>query len=405
MTENAPLDDLLQPCRAALRDFTPASNDPHSLVYAGEEAKRFSIERSLLPVPGSVRLVLLLALEAHDLGRADKVAWEIPFTFRGKLCSIALQKFGMRLYIARQDGEEPLESTAREIIGKLSAATRCIENRVLSKIAMEHVAAGHVTIHNQSSRLRSMYKFFRRLAERAYAGDGILMKDLDTPSASGSTPLGEEIARALQREFGAPLARDSEGFFATISMINAYFSLLEHLLVLALPATDFDPTHESITRFIGNKVFEKYDRVFDIKGDPQAKRFRTRLHGAAEVWRNPYGHGAFDKQHGTLYFQVPNVGPLPTILSDIRTHPTFHFVPSRETAFDDMCSLFDELDEWLRTGPIRYGIMWVESGFSVSYDPVSLGRFRSAVKAGEGAFTDLLDTTAYQEDQAANMDW
>ncbi|RPK75831.1 hypothetical protein EES45_24670 [Streptomyces sp. ADI97-07] len=347
-----------------------------------------------------------MAVKSHDLGPADKVTWEFPFEFRGRLCSIALLKFGMHLYITHQGDEgAALDATAREITGKLAAATRCIETRILSKLAKEQVATGRVTIHNQSAQLRSMYGFFRRLAERAYAGEGILMEDLENPSASGSTPLAEEIARSLQREFGAPLARDSEGFYATIAMINAYFSLLEHLLVLTLPATDFDPTRESLTKFIGDKALGKYDRVFDATKDQQARKFRSRLRDAAEVWRNPYGHGAFDKQHGTLHFHVPNIGPLPVILSDIRTHPTFHFIPGRAAIFDDMCSLFDELDRWLREGPIRCGMMWVEAGLSVSYDPDFLSQFRSAVRAGEDTFKDLIDATAHWEDQAVNMDW
>ncbi|MFF9841623.1 hypothetical protein [Streptomyces sp. NPDC013740] len=365
------------------------------------------MDRKLLPVPGVVQLVMRLGVEAHNLGKAEKLAWEYPFKFRSYSCAVALQKFGMYLYIAPlEDGEaDPLEGVAREIFGKLSAAGRCIERRLLAKVAKEEVQAGRVAIHNQAGRLRAMYEFFRRLANRAYGGEGLLMEDVKNAPASGSTPEAEELARQLKMTFGGPIARDSEGFYATIAMINAYFSLLEHLLVLALPATDFDPKSESITNFIGSKILEKYDRVFDVKLDPVAKKFRVRLQGAAEVWRNPYGHGAFDKGHGTLYFQVPGIGALPAILSDIRTHPTFHFTPGRESAFEESCALFDEIDGWLRSGPVRHGVMWAEAGLGVSYDSLSLDRFRSAVSDGEDAFMRYLESASYAEEQAANMDW
>lgn len=348
-----------------------------------------------------------LAVGAHDLGPAEKLAWEYPFRFRNRPCSIALQKFGLRLYITPQDGEdsESLDATAREIIGKISVASRCIERRALTKVAKSELQAGRVTIHNQNGRLRAMYEFFRRLAERAYSGEGLLIKDLPNSRASGSTPEAEELARTLQITIGAPLAREREGFYATIAMINSYFSLLEHMLVLSLPATDFDPVRESITDFIGSKVFEKYDRVFDVQRDAEAKKFRVRLHGAAEVWRNPYGHGAFDKKHGTLYFRIPGAGAFPAILSDIRSHPTFQFFPDRESAFGDVCVLFDELDEWFRNGPVRHGVRWVEAGLAVSFDAESLDRFRSAVASGDAAFEHFLDREAYADDQASNMEW
>jgi hypothetical protein len=313
----------------------------------------------------------------------------------------------MRLYISPMSGEESnsLEGIAREIFGKLAASGRCIERRLLAKVAKEEVQAGRVTIHNQAGKLRAMYEYFRRLAKQAYAGEGLLMDDLNNSPTSGATPELEEVARRIKMAFAGPITRDREGFYATIAMINAYFSLLEHLLVLSLAATDFDPKSESITGFIGNKILEKYDRVFDVEKDLTARKFRLRLQRAAEVWRNPYGHGAFDKAHGTLYFQVPGIGPLPAILSDIRSHPTFHFTPERESAFDESCALFDEIDEWLRNGPIRHGVIWAEAGLSVSYDSPSLDRFRLAIKNGDDAFMYYLESASYAEDQAANMEW
>ncbi|MFD7959233.1 hypothetical protein ACFV5J_00310 [Streptomyces zaomyceticus] len=407
MSETMTLDELLLPCRAALRDFAPSLEDQAGLAYGAGNASRFRVERKVIPVPGVVELVMRLGVGAHNLGRAEKLAWEYPFRFREYACALALQKFGMYLYIAPLAGKESdsLEHVAREIFGKVSAAGRCIEKRVLVKVAKSEVQAGRVTIQNQAGQLRAMYEFFRRLAERAYRGNGMLLEDVKQVSASGSTPEARDLAREIQMTVGGSIARDREGFYATIAMINAYFSLFEHLLVLSLPATDFNPHGEPITGFIGNKILEKYDRVFDVKDDATAKRFRVRLHNAAEVWRNPYGHGAFDKSHGTLYFQIPGVGALPAILSDIRSHPTFHFTPERETAFEESCALFDELDDWLRSGPIRHGVMWAETGLAVSYDSSSLDRFRSAVDGGDEAFMRYLESESYSADQAANMDW
>jgi len=190
-----------------------------------------------------------------------------------------------------------------------------------------------------------------------------------------------------------------------MAMTVAYFSLLEHLLVLVLPATDFDPSAEPVTGFIRLRLLEKWDRVFGVAGDPAARKLRERLHRCAEQWRNPYGHGGFDKRNGPLSFHFPGVGALPVLLSDIRTHPSFRFVPGREDSFDQLCALFDEIDEWLRAGPVAAGMFWAESGLDVPFDAKRLGEIRKAVHHGRVSYEEFVVARSHAEDIAANMDW
>ncbi|MGH3899630.1 MAG: hypothetical protein ACRDTA_15585 [Pseudonocardiaceae bacterium] len=145
--------------------------------------------------------------------------------------------------------------------------------------------------------------------------------------------------------------------------------------------------------------------MFDIADDPAARKFHVRLHDAIEKWRNPYAHGGFDKQHGTILFHVDGLGALPMLMSDVRTHPTFHLVPDRESSFDQVCALFDELDAWLRSGPVKHGVRWGESGLDVPFNPEFLTEFRAASSAGEVVFEHFLRRADYMADQAANMDW
>jgi hypothetical protein len=185
-----------------------------------------------------------MLLNARSLGRAEKLAWEFPFTFRGRPCSIASEKFGLRLYLGEnpgegQDTEPDIAEAGRTVVSKLSAAVRCLERHVLSVLATEQVAAGNLTIHNQAGRLRSTYEYFRRLATDAYAGRGILARDYD--DRSDRTPFLDRFR---------VVAEQAEGLDAAMAMTVAYFSLLEHLLVLVLPATDFDPSAEPVTGFI-----------------------------------------------------------------------------------------------------------------------------------------------------------
>ena len=172
-----------------------------------------------------------------------------------------------------------------------------------------------------------MYDYFRRLAAKAYAGNGLLAKDHDERSE------GSQLMQHLR-----VIPERTEGFYATVAMTMAYFSLLEHLLVFALLATDFDPAQESLTDFIGCGSWISSGESSIWPMIRRRSRYCQRLHEAAETWRNPYGHGGFDKRHGTLAFFIPGIGPFPLLLSDIRKHPSFSVVPEREESFDELCT-------------------------------------------------------------------
>jgi hypothetical protein len=387
------LKDELERCRLPLRDFSPLVEHRRGFARSDRPSERIPIARERLPVIASVQLVMRLLVGARRLGRAEKLAWEYPFAYRGRACSLAHEKFGLRLYL-EPSSDAGCRSDGEEIVKKLSAATRMLDNGILKLAAAEETAAGHLIVWNQVPKLRGMYDYFRRLATEAYAGNGFLAKDHDERSE------GSVFMQQLR-----VIPERTEGFYATVAMTMSFFSLLEHLLVFALLATDFDPTQESLTDFIGSRLSEKFKRVFDVTGDPEAKRYYQKLHEAAETWRNPYGHGGFDKRHGTLAFFMPGIGPFPLLLSDIRKHPSFSVVPEREQSFDELCTLFDDLGRWLRTGIVAPGIAWAEAALDIAFTEAFLGQFRQALAEGPAAFEDYLMTTSYRDDQATNMDW
>ena len=59
-----------------------------------QESVRIDVERNKLPVPGLVLFLLLGVMGMTDLGRDDKTAWQVPFSFRGHRVTMASQKFG-----------------------------------------------------------------------------------------------------------------------------------------------------------------------------------------------------------------------------------------------------------------------------------------------------------------------
>jgi hypothetical protein len=381
----------LDRCRPPLRDFGPAPDGHPGFAYSKLAAVRVAVERDRLPVIASLHLIMRLLIGAHDLGRAEKLAWEYPFMYRGRACSLALMKFGLRLYLELQEDANDAADT-REIVSKLAAAAHLLEKNLLPSFVETQVGENRIIVHNQMGQLRGMYQYSRELAEAAYAGDGLLAKRFDE----------QHRGSVFLKQFRS-LPEQQEGFYATVAMITAYFSLLEHLFVFALAVSDFDPARDSLKDFIGLRLLNKYKRLFDVTQDQAARTYYNRLHDVAEKWRNPYDHGGFDKKGGALSISVPGLGAIPLMLSDIRTHPTFHFLPERETSFDEVSALFDEMDAWLRQSHVGPGIAWADEGLNISFEPEFLTKLRQAVAVGE--FDDLLTKTSYMADQATNMDW
>jgi hypothetical protein len=62
-----------------------------------------------------------------------------------------------------------------------------------------------------------------------------------------------------------------------------------------------------------------------------------RLHEVSETYRNTYGHGGFDKEGGSIYFHVPDVGALPARLTDVRDSPHFDVIPVGSLDFEELC--------------------------------------------------------------------
>jgi hypothetical protein len=388
---SAGLQAELDRCKLPLRDFGLAPDGHPGFAYSKLESAQFAVDRGRLPVVAAVHLIMRLLIGTHDLGRAEKLAWEYPFTYRGRACSLALRKFGLRLYLQAQEGTEG-RADADEIVSKLAASARLLERNVLQSLVDDQVSENRIIVHNQVGQLRGMYQYFRDLALAAYAGDGVLAERFDEQHKDS----------VFLKQFRS-LPEQQEGFFATIAMITAYFSLLEHLLVFALSVSDFDPAQESLKNFIGLRLLEKYKRLYNVTDDQAARGFYNRLHEVAEKWRNPYDHGGFDKKGGALSIAVPGLGAIPLMLSDIRSHPTFHFLPERETSFDEVTTLFDELDAWLRQSQLCPGIAWADAGLNISFETERVEEMRQAVASG--TFDDLLTRVSYLDDQMTNMDW
>jgi hypothetical protein len=232
--------DIDRRLRLDLKGFQPAERDDPGFAMAfGRPQYKFPLDPLRLPLPSIQRLALAI-LGCNNLGRGEKLAWEHTFQVDGVHCSLALQKFGLRLYVSREVGEETAaEALVETIVKRLLKAQRRLERELLRPYSVEQIRLGRVTLRNQHSGLRATYEYFRDGARLAYEGKGRLARDAP---GGGFRLLPDRV----------------EGWHNTVAMVTAYFSLLEHNLVLALPFIRFDPSTDSVTEFIGKRWGDKF---------------------------------------------------------------------------------------------------------------------------------------------------
>lgn len=373
--------------RTVLRDFSPpiaADEGSYDLP-----TYRVSLPPQEAPIPVLLRHALALIGIRH-YGPGEKVAWWVPFTYKGYRCELAHQKFGLRLRIRGDLTEAQADDLLTEMRKKLTAAVRTVEG-VLAETASDTLNAGNVTVVNQHRQLRRAYDYFRVRAVSPDLVEDVFERGETEGVGTWSTFLSGRSVMALNASHDL------------VAAVSAYLSSLEHDLVLALPFLDFDPTADDLTKIIGARWGEKWRRVVG-HSDLEAVQLRERLVEVVERWRNPYSHGGFEKGHGaTVYLHTPGLGALPVGLSSVRDSPLFSFHPVSETDIKDVFALFDEIDAYLaRTLPHAWE--WIESGLNVRFDAEFVAEVNSRIDS-EGGLEELIEAHAYREDMIANMDY
>ncbi len=367
-----------------LRDFSAPSVPRPYLSHKG-----YRVNRSAIPVPELVRLVLLLVLRLSVHGPEEKVRWTIDFRYKGYSCAFSLQKSGLYLYISVGDGPLPkTEQVAFEIVKKIQRTISRAEKILLAPLAREQIETGNFTIANQYHVLANRYTYFRKKAEKAAK-----------PRRKPRTKPIKSLAESL----GGVAKVNNELLYNTIAMLDAYFSFLEHLFVLVAPLCQ---DSIRLVDFIEDLWTDKYKALFDIRSNPRAKSFYDQLGGMKKRFRNFYAHGAFEKKGASFYIHIPNIGAIPAQFSEIKNSITFDFFPVEEDSFADICRIIDTFEEWLKSADsgVARAMKYVESGLDVPCDKASVERTRLAMESDK-TLDALIAGDSYLWAMHANMDY
>jgi len=366
----------------ALADILPATG-----ATRDSEQERHHLSITEFPVPELILFGLQNLLDLQSWGPVEKLRWGVTATFRGVPFSVSLEKFGLRLYVPKGLSSE----VCNEIIRRLATAAKLSESW-LHNIAGMQINEGNVTIENQHHHFDGAYRFFRDKANVAYEtpppDTKVILNKEGHPTGWSSQPWQPQI----------------EGGYLAGAMVNAYFSRLEHLLVLVLPFLDFDPIAGTLVRFVGMTWDEKWKQIFDVAKDNKAKLIYDRLKEIKETVRNPLSHGGFAKKGMSFFFHVEKIGALPALLT--KHGRSFECLITRvpQGTYQELCAQLDATDAFLKGSAAGTAIQFAEAGLDVALS----ADFRQACKAAAEspeAIQDFIEHQGYLHDLHANMDY
>jgi hypothetical protein len=370
-----------------LRDFLNNTSISPNDVFLNEEMIEFS--EDLAPPTYMVFLTFVGLLGYRYWGKEEKVAWTIPIIYKGIPFLLSSRKFGFRVLTLK--GISPNSSLINEMLLKLKKGI-IIADRYLQPIFRAKLQKGLITIANSYLKLTNMYLYFRERASLSYN------KKLAKKSRKDSD---NKLPKNIVDDLNLLNEYEHQGFYYSVSMMDAYFSRLEHFLVIAVP---FSAREISVPKYISLFWKEKYKTLFNLAEDKEALRQYERLNEIKEKYRNPFSHGFFQKDNASLFVHVPVVGAVPLNLACFSGNIHFSIVPISKEIFEYFCGVFDEFEEFLKKSSLRYALKYAETGLDVAFDSKSLDQCKKACES-EKEFEEFIEKRAYLSDMYANMDW
>jgi hypothetical protein len=359
------------------RDF--AEDECNDLMQSFEPSVEF-------PLPYMIYIVLVLLLQFRHKGREEKIAWTICFQFKSQHFAISYRKFGLRFFCS----PEADEYVKKEIVVRLRKATE-IADKIIEPIVKDRLNSGFFAIQNRSTLLFEKYTFFRGKTKEAFeseppgpvtvkSGPGILVRSLD------------------------PFQPKREGFYYTQAMLDAFFSYLEHIMVLLLAFQGFDLNRDDIVSFMSDDWTKKYNRLFDPQKDSNFMRHYRKLEEVKERWRNTLAHGGFEKKGSSLYVAFPDCEYIPVTLSRYKHSVHFSMFPVEEKDYKWMCNVLDSFLGDLHSGTWKRKMDFIESGLDVFFNAEMIGAYKHALNSDED-MVSFIRAESEMWERNANMDW
>lgn len=369
-------EEKIQLLLTIVKDFNQAYHE-----FKGEY-ERISIKRETLPVPALLYLLLIRILRFKLCPRPDKTHWILNFKYREINCMVAYQKFGLNLYIEKNMYSE---NVYNEILKKFNKAITYMEKNWLQDYVKQKMKEGDVHVENNFIKLSNMYHYFRNKAEESF----LVNKDIKNDSLNfGDFPSTNS-------------KRTNEGFYNTIAMIEAYFSRFEYFFIFCIAFNEVEK--HNIADFYKKDWSEKFKIIFPLS-IKEHKLFYDEISHMKDNYRNTFAHGMFNRNGEPFHCFLYNAGIVPITLSNYKNSVHFNFHPIQEIDFQEICSTFDKIDNWLQNKAKIYEWEYANSGLPLFFNDEFKRKIRENSSSME-VFKKFIQYESLYRDIIENADY
>lgn len=309
----AALEALRRKLRKKLAGFSsefPADLDPWEM-----RGWREGLEDDL-PVPALVLFLLNRVLGFRQIDPGDKGRWAVGCCVEGQPVVFRDRKFGFEILVAPASTLE-----LKRILFPLKAALRVLEEDLLEPVANEQIHDGKVAVINRFGEFSHRYQYFRGKADELFAQAEIRPADREGLE-------GMEIFSAAVDEMNRAAVAEREAFFLSAAMVDAYFSLLEHRLILLRAFSGKPMAAGDFEKLLGANWEGKLVTVLNLNSKGrEGKELLGELRRIKERIRNPFAHGGVENDRGSIYVQLGSFGAVPANFSRARNSVRFNFRP------------------------------------------------------------------------------
>lgn len=355
-----------------------------------------SADPKLFPVPELVLFALRDVMGFSWSGPGEKVRWSVYATVEGEPFVFELRKFGFAI-----DHRSGIPSALlKRVEGQLSSSLRLLEP-LLADFAKAQIADGNLTLENRLAEFENRYRYFRDLADSAFGPEPNHTADIPTRT---DVPKETEVFPDLTDELNRAFVRQQEGYFASGAMVDAYFSKLEHQVLLLRAFIGRPLATDEFETFLQKTWDERLRDVADFDADLARGHLLGRLRDVKSTIRNPLAHGGVENDGGAFYFHMPGIGAIPANLSRYRGRLRMSFFPIADTNHTDICAIFDEVDALLEQGSLKLPNEFVRWGIDPRFDSGSIGRYAEALAGGADAVDALVAALSREWERHANFE-